>query len=205
MVTILIPQIGSLLALAWPVVRGSRWSDVRQDIGLTLGRQPWSLPLVGIGTYLSAQPVILTGALITLAMMAVSNMLGMGSEEAAAPIHPIVEPILRGDWTSRLQVLLVVVFAAVPEEIMFRGVLYRHLRELAGKFGYFASVLFAATISSFIFAAIHPQGLFGIPLLMGLAMVFALAREWRGTLIPAMIAHALVNAGTSSILFLIAD
>jgi membrane protease YdiL (CAAX protease family) len=88
---------------------------------------------------------------------------------------------------------------------MFRGVLYRHLREAGTKFGYVIGVAFAALMSSFVFAVIHPQGLFGIPILMGLAVVFALAREWRGTIFPAMIAHALVNAGTSTVLLLIAD
>ena len=128
MITILIPQIGGLSVLAWPVIRGGRWRDVCQDVGLTLGRQSWSNLFVGMGTYLSAFPVIVVGAIVALAMMAVAGRLGLGSEEATAPIHPIVEPILRGNWTARLQVLLVVVFAAVPEEIMFRGVLYRHLR-----------------------------------------------------------------------------
>ena len=123
MVTILIPQIGGLVALAWPVIRGLHWRDVREDLGLTLGRQSWTNPLIGIGTYVSAFPVIFIGALITLAMMAVASRMGTGSEEATAPIHPVVEPILRGNWTVRLQVLLVAVFAAVPEEIMFRGVL----------------------------------------------------------------------------------
>ena len=70
--------------------------------------------------------------------------------------------------------------------------------------GYVGSVLFAAIVSSFVFAAIHPQGLFGIPILMTLAIVFALAREWRGSLRPSMIAHAMVNAGTTTLLFLIA-
>jgi membrane protease YdiL (CAAX protease family) len=32
-----------------------------------------------------------------------------------------------------------------------------------------------------------------MPALMGLAMAFTLAREWRGTLLPAMIAHGLNN------------
>lgn len=205
MITILIPQIVGLSALAWPVIRGVGWRDVCQDVGLTWGRQSWTNPFVGIATYLSAFPVLVAGAVIALGMMAIARRLGLASEEGSTPIHPVVEPILRGNWPARLRVLLVVVFAAVPEEIMFRGVFYRHLRELGARFRYIGSVLFATFFSSFVFAAIHPQGLVGIPLLMGLAMVFAMAREWRGTLIPSMIAHACVNAGTSCILFLLGD
>ena len=66
-------------------------------------------------------------------------------------------------------------------------------------------VAFATLISSFVFAVIHPQGLFGIPILMSVAVVFALVREWRGSVVPSMITHALVNAGTTTILLLIAD
>ena len=49
-------------------------------------------------------------------------------------------------------------------------------------------------VVSVIFAAIHPQGILGIPALASLALGFAIAREWRGTLIPGMIAHGLNNA-----------
>ncbi len=205
LVWILIPQIGGLGALAWPVFRGIRWSDVRKDVGLSFGRDAWSIPFVGIGGYLSALPLIGVAMLITLLMMAVANQLSGDGDGTSSPIHPIVEPILRGNWTVRLQLLLVAVFASVPEEIMFRGVLYRHLRDAGSKFGYVGSVIFAVLINSFVFAVIHPQGLFGIPILMSLAMVFTLMREWRGSIVPSIIAHAMVNAGTSTILLLIAD
>ena len=205
LVWVLIPQIGSLGALAWPLFRGLRWSDVRQDLGLTLGEQPWSIPFIGVGAYLSALPVLGLAMVVTALLMAFMSQFAGNGEAAATPIHPIVEPILRGNWTLRLQLLFVAVFAAVPEEIMFRGALYRHLREAKTQFGYICGVAFAAILSSFVFAVIHPQGLFGIPILMSLAMVFALVREWRGSIYPVMITHALVNAGTSTLLLLIAD
>ena len=205
LVWVLIPQIGGLAALAWPVLRGISWSDVRKDVGLSFGRDAWSIPFVGIGGYLSALPVVGVAMVITILMMAVASAIAGDSDTSASPIHPIVEPILRGNWTVRLQLLLVAVFASVPEEIMFRGVLYRHLRDAGSKLGYAGSVIFAMLINSFVFAVIHPQGLFGIPILMSLAMVFTLVREWRGTIIPSIIAHAMVNAGTSTMLLLIAD
>jgi membrane protease YdiL (CAAX protease family) len=205
LVLVLIPQAGSLGALAWPLIRGLSWSDVCEDIGLIRGQRPWASPFIGIGTYLFALPVVAVGMVITLLMMAVASQFAEPGVGTQAPMHPIVEPILRGNWTARLQLLFLVVFAAVPEEIMFRGVLYRHLREAGTRFGDIGRVLFATLITSFVFAVIHPQGLFGVPILMGLASVFALVREWRGSLIPAMIAHAMVNAGTSGVLLLIAD
>ena len=47
--------------------------------------------------------------------------------------------------------------------------------------------LASATIVSFLFAVVHPQGLMAVPVLTALAYAFALAREWRGTLVPAMV------------------
>jgi membrane protease YdiL (CAAX protease family) len=170
-----------------------------------LGPNGWTTPLVGIATYLSALPVVIAAMIVTLIMMSIASQFAPANGAIATPVHPIVEQILRGDWTIRLQLLFVAVFAAVPEEIMFRGVLYRHLREATSKLGGIGSVIFASLISSFVFAVIHPQGLFGIPILMSLAMVFAIVREWRGSLVPCMIAHAMVNAGTSLILLMIAD
>lgn len=205
LIWVLVPQIGSLAALSWPLIRGLRWADVQEDIGLKLGPQPWLTPFIGVGTYLSALPLVGVAMIVTLFMIQIASQFAGPGEGTGGPVHPIVEPILRGNWTVRVQLLIVAVFAAVPEEIFFRGFLYRHLRELGLKAGYLFGIAFACIFSSFIFAAIHPQGLFGIPILMSLAMVFALAREWRGSIIPSMIAHAMVNAGTTTVLFLIAD
>ena len=87
---------------------------------------------------------------------------------------------------------------------MFRGVLYRHLREMSDRLGFTLSVILSALIVSFVFAVIHPQGLLGVPVLMGLALAFNLAREWRGTLIPAMIAHGINNGAVTLLLYLVA-
>ena len=205
MIWIIVPQIVSLAALAWPVVRGVGWQDVRKDIGLNFGTDAWSTPFLGIGAYLAALPALLVAMLFTLLMMFVASQLSGAGDDVSPPVHPIVEPLFRGSWTVKWQLVFIAVFAAVPEEIMFRGVLYRHLRESGKSLGYVGSVAFGAIISSLVFAAIHPQGLFGIPILMTLATVFALTREWRGSLVPSIIAHALVNAGTSGVLLLIAD
>lgn len=206
LIAVAIPQIGSLIALGWPILRGLQWSDVRTDLGLYWGPQGWAAPFVGLATYLSALPLVGMAMIVTLIMMQIASLFVAGGDSSVStPVHPIVEPILRGSWTVRMQLLFVAAFASVPEEIMFRGVLFRHLREAGTRFGYHFSVILAALISSFIFAAIHPQGLFGIPILMTLAMVFAIVREWRGSIVPSIVAHALVNIGTTVILLLIAD
>src|SRR5262249_62299076 len=108
--------------------------------------------------------------------------------------HPIIESLARGSLEDRLLVLFLAgVVAPIVEETMFRGVLYRHLREASARLGPILSILASATLVSFLFAVIHPQGFVAVPVLMALAFAFALAREWRDTLIPAMVAHGMNN------------
>jgi len=83
--------------------------------------------------------------------------------------------------------------APVVEETMFRGVLYRHLRDWSQSWARWVSIAFSAILNGFVFAAIHPQGIMAIPLLMTLAMCFSLVREWRNSLLTPMLMHAIHN------------
>ncbi|MBI4025702.1 MAG: CPBP family intramembrane metalloprotease [Verrucomicrobia bacterium] len=40
---------------------------------------------------------------------------------------------------------------------------------------------------------IHPQGWFAVPVLMSLGFTFGFLREWRGSLIAPVCAHAINN------------
>jgi membrane protease YdiL (CAAX protease family) len=90
--------------------------------------------------------------------------------------------------------VIAAVIAPVVEEIVFRGVLFMHLREVSLRWGRFAAFAFSAIASSLIFAAIHPQGVVFIPVLGALAVAFCLAREVRGSLLSCMVAHGVNNA-----------
>ena len=108
------------------------------------------------------------------------------------PTHPVLEELASPGWpTLVLLFFLLSVVAPIVEETMFRGVLYRQLREVFGI--PVIGGLTTAVIVSVIFAAIHPQGPFFVPVLSALALGFCLAREWRGSLIPCMVAHGLNN------------
>jgi membrane protease YdiL (CAAX protease family) len=198
----------SLAVLAWPVLRGIPWQQVRADLGLRLGKRPGIEALFGPLTYLSAIPVLVVGVLIMFTLMLVLKQVGLGTdpfEPGAGPSHPIVNVALEKNWLVWLEVFLVASVAApIVEEIMFRGVLYSHLREVSVAWGRRLSIVFSVLASSFVFAVIHPQGWLGVPVLMGLAGVFALAREWRGSLVPSMIAHGINNGVALLMLFLIA-
>jgi membrane protease YdiL (CAAX protease family) len=190
-------MLASLAALAWPVLRGASWAQVRREVGLCGGSNPAVEPAVGLGCYAAALPLLLIGGILSLWLMYLHKRYGLPEDPfgpSDAPSHPVIGYVVHADGWGLLQVLfLVSVVAPLVEETMFRGVLYRHLREASGGMRRWVSVLVSALVVSFVFAVIHPQGWFGVPALMALAMAFALAREWRDTLVPSMIAHGIHN------------
>jgi membrane protease YdiL (CAAX protease family) len=84
---------------------------------------------------------------------------------------------------------------------MFRGALYRHLRNATERrLGRTGSFLASAAVVSFLFAVIHPQGVLAVPALMGLAVGLTVLREWRGSLLPSMMVHGIHNGLTTFVL-----
>ena len=195
----------SLVVLAWPVLRGIPWADVRQDIGWHSGRQPLLEPIVGVASYLMGLPILAAGIGLTLVLIFVQAFFSGTPAPLAptgGPAHPIILEVAGGSWAAHLQILLVAAVAApIVEETMFRGVLYRHLRDASSKLGIGLSILLSTLLNAFVFAVIHPQGWVAIPALMSLAIAFTLAREWRGTVMPSMLMHALNNALVMTMLF----
>ncbi len=195
----------SLAVLAWPVLRGVPWRQVREEVGLTVGRKPVLEPVIGVGGYAMTLPLLVVGVLVVLILLSLQR----GHPEdtfgpVSRPDHPATEWVAKSNWWGRLQVLLLASgVAPLVEETMFRGVLYRHLREASAWLGKAGSIGISATVVSFIFAAIHPQGMLAVPALMALAYGFTLLREWRGTLIPSMVAHGINNAVVMLLLLLL--
>ncbi len=192
-----LPGVVSLVAaVAWPVLRGAPWRQVRRDIGWWAGDRPALEPFYGVVCYLAALPLVILGAVFLAVVMRLRQQWGghdlFGPTDT--PTHPIVDYIVHSGWSGWLQALfLASVMAPLMEETMFRGVLYRHLREATGRMGRPLSVVLSALLVSFVFASLHPQGALAIPVLMALAIGFTAAREWRGSLVPSMTVHALHN------------
>jgi membrane protease YdiL (CAAX protease family) len=224
-----LPGLISLLTLAWPVLRGYSWRQVRREIGLggeprgvsprlacsNRGLAPLGSPRVvrelvfGLITYAMALPLLVVGLLVMLLLVRVQSVLGGAGgpgtplDPGDMPSHPIVDVLVNASGWQRAQLfILACVIAPLVEETMFRGVLYRHLREATSRLSLFVSFLLSATVVSFLFAVVHPQGFLAIPVLMALAYAFALAREWRDTLLPSMVAHGL-NNGVAFTIFLL--
>ena len=186
----------SLGSLAWPVLRGVPWETVRDDVALRLPATPVRDALAGIGCWFLALPVM-AGALLVSVLLLLAQGALRGEpdplEAAEFPSHPIAAEVARGlPWI--VVIVLASVLAPVVEETFFRGVLYRHLRGATGGGARWASVGISGLLSSFLFAAVHPQGLVAVPLLMAVAFPLVAAREWRGSLLAPVAAHAFHNA-----------
>ncbi len=93
-------------------------------------------------------------------------------------------------WLSGVSgLLLMVVLAPIVEELVFRGLLYRMLRERWG-------VVVSIAVSAMFFSLVH-HGLLISPQLLG-GVIFALAYEWSRSLWVAIALHMGANAAVYS-------
>ena len=182
--------LGSLIVLVWPVLRGVPWSQVRADIGLTRFSM-LDIPC-GFATYAMSLPFLGAGVIISFLLQLVVTEAGV---DVAPPSHPAQDAMSGANGMLVVQLFLVAVVAApLVEEILFRGVLYAHLRGATRTWQRFFSIAFAAVVSAAVFAIIHPQGPIFAPVLAGLAVGFCIGREWRGSIYASIVAHAVNNA-----------
>ncbi len=177
---LLVAGLTAAVAVGWPMWRARQsLAGVRQTLGWHTGRGVLLEMACGAAGYVAGLPVLAVGLLVTL---------GLTRLAGAHPSHPIEQEF--GDRMTRGHVLALFATAAllapVLEETMFRGALYAHLRRRHGAW-------LSAGIVAFLFAAIHPQGWTTIPVLGSIALILAFLREWRGSLIAPMTAHAINN------------
>lgn len=142
------------------------------------GRNVW----FGIGAYVAALPLVWGSAYF-------SQWLGRRFfPEVEPPFHPIqaITAAAPSGWV-RLAILIVAAIAApLLEEIFFRGLLYGALRR---RFGIAAGIIASAAV----FSLLHPQLPLGFLPIFVLGAVFAAVTEWRQSLVPAIVMHALNN------------
>ncbi len=174
--------------LLWPLVRGVKWSQLRWALGWHGGTGVAREAAWGLVGYVAGLPILLVGLLLTMALANVP-----GAQETP---HPAVQEMAEGGLLTLIVVLAqAVVWAPLVEESLFRGAVFHHLRR---RWGVAVSVL----ISGFLFASLHPQGWTAFPVLTSIGVVFALIREWRGSIVGSMVAHGLHNLLTLTFVFL---
>jgi membrane protease YdiL (CAAX protease family) len=165
------------IAWMWVTLRGTSPEERRHAFGWHRGDGVLKEMAAGIGGYLAGLAIVACGVLVTVILIRITGI------RAASPI---VQELGGGPWRLVGLYALACIFAPVMEETMFRGALFHHLRQ---RWGWAVS----AVLVSVIFAMLHPQGWVAIPALGSIAIVLAALREWRGSLIAPMTAHACSN------------
>ncbi|MEM9410029.1 MAG: type II CAAX endopeptidase family protein [Planctomycetota bacterium] len=187
---------GSLIVLAWPRIRGIPFGKIRKDIGLELRNPFVEVAIGGVSYFALMIPMVVGIGISVLIGLGLSMIETIQDFESTGPAgHPIADEIAAGGWMSSIMIIVSACVAApIVEEIMFRGVLYRYLRDMTSKNkARGISVAGSSIVGGLIFAMVHPQGLIGIPILTTLAIGFSLVREWRNSLIAPMVMHAMNN------------
>jgi len=206
MICTIVAFFTSLLVLNWARFRGITWKQICVDIGWTRGVGVEKECAFGLVGYAMMLPILCVGILLTLILMAFQSFGGVESDPfsgTSGGTHPIIIEIAQGGWQVRVLLLILAVVAApIVEETMFRGVLYRQLRSASYRMGSAVSIMLSVLLTSFLFAAIHPQGWIAIPALMGIAIGMNLMREWRGTLLPSMMVHGISNGIVTSMMII---
>jgi membrane protease YdiL (CAAX protease family) len=175
---IVLAVLAVIAGALWPRFCGSNWKDYRASIGWQRGRGFFREIGAGIVGYIAGLPLLFIAS-IFVAM--ISRYAGK------MPMHPIDYEINRGPLHMLFWTLMACVWAPIVEETFFRGVLFGYLRRRL-------PWALSGILVALVFAAIHPQGLIGIPLLAAIGFTLSAIREWRGSLIASMSAHALNNA-----------
>jgi membrane protease YdiL (CAAX protease family) len=107
---------------------------------------------------------------------------------SALILEPEQEDIAESFGPLPIQILLIVLAAAVAEEICFRGMLFGGLRERLPK-------VVAGLIAGTVFGLLHAfTGISAVPPLIVFGFVLCLLYEKTGSVVPGMILHALNNS-----------
>jgi membrane protease YdiL (CAAX protease family) len=140
------------------------------------------------------RPLARATALLVAAGIGLDITLGLLGEAGGLPTHWTEWFDEDLAWGSRgivtASLLGTVVFAPVLEEVVFRGLLYGTLRRGLGWPA-------AAVLSGAVFAVAHGYGLAGFGSVFVSGVMWAVAYEKTGSLLPGMAAHAVNNVSAA--------
>lgn len=112
------------------------------------------------------------------------------------PDQALLETSTGGGLATTLSVIIAVVLAPIIEETVFRGVLFRAIRDRAGFWT-------GAVVSSIVFVAVHPEVLLSQPLLgtalFALGLLLAAAYDRTRSLTVVIVGHAVFNGITMAL------
>ncbi|MDI9635608.1 CPBP family intramembrane metalloprotease [Kamptonema cortianum] len=178
-VAMVIVSLGMLLLL--PFLLSARIFGVTTSLTrLIIGRKSSWMKWFGIAFLAYAANFV-----VAVPLAAMMNVL---LKDLPTPSHEAVE-MLAGSpnlTTILSMIFLAAVFAPIIEEVMFRGQLYPAMKR-------FMPIGVAVVLQGVIFAVIHPQGPILWPALAIVGVTAAILSEETGSLVPAILMHALHN------------
>lgn len=187
----LIAQWALVPVVLWPMLRGAQWGELCRDMGWHAPRGVWREIGAGVFGYLAGLPLFVASVVVTIVIVFVQDLLRQimsgGEAPSAPPSNPIIEEVAGGNGVTLLLLfVLATVWAPIVEESIMRGALYRHLRSRL-------HWLLVAPLTALFFGLMHGYAIFLLLPVITLGFNFALIREWRGSIIGCMVAHALHN------------
>lgn len=179
--SIFLSILAGFLPILWPLLRGAGWKDYCASIGWHRGKGLFREVGAGIVGYITGLPLLLAAGIIVMILVKYTG---------ETPSHPVVFGLSR---SPLYLFLLACIYAPFVEETLFRGILYGYLRRSQ-------PWIVSAAITGFIFGMLHPQGWVAAPALGIIGFNLCAIREWRGSAIGSMTAHALNNGSLVIIL-----
>lgn len=179
-----------LLVVFWPTFRGVPLAQTFRMLGLHRGKGIAREIGAGLVGYLACLPILVAGALVSVALFAIWTMLQQRSGQPApqTPQNPVLEMASSNNIIVIVMIgLLASLWAPLAEELVFRGALYRFLRQRW-------PIVAAAITTGLGFGLMHGYPLMLLGPVIALGVGFSLMREWRDSLIGPMVAHCLHNA-----------
>ncbi len=176
-----------VLTIFYPIFRGVSKKEWAIDMGWHKGEGIVKEVAAGVYGWLAMHLLLFVSGII---VVFVRIAFGSGESEETSGFGMFEAPEGNTWMLFLVGIVGAVVWAPVVEESILRGALYRHL---AGRMKYVAAVI----ISAVIFGIIHPYSTSGLFTVAVSGVGFALLREWRGSLIAPMVAHALHNFSVS--------
>lgn len=175
-------------AVIWPVLRGVRPGAMWLDYGWETGQGVMAEAAIGVGAFMASAPVVLVVSIVA----GMVETLVLGTQEANAGVPMFREPL--GDtWIAVVMgAISACVWAPLVEETLFRGALHRWMPDWLGVVGRVA-------LSSLLFGLVHPYSPAGMASVAAGGAVYGLLREWRGSVIAGVVAHALHNGAITGV------
>lgn len=192
-IVVLLLQWGIAPVILWPLLRGMSWERYKGEVGWHRGRGFFREVGAGVLGYLAGLPIYFMMAVVIAVLTQIQEAIRRGPgggphDDVPLPDSKVMDLVSgSGGLVLLLLGTLIVVWAPLVEETVFRGALYRHIRTRWG-------MLFSALFVAAAFAMAHAYVLAGVVMVATLGAIFALMREWRGSLIAPITAHCMHNS-----------